>query len=227
MNPPVKITVTSDFICPWCYIGEQRLARAVEGLPAGIDVELLWLPFELNPDMPVGGMDRKTYRSGKFGSWERSQALDAGTVAAGATDGIPFAYAAIARTPNTRLAHRLSLLAHRAGKQSEYAAAVLRAYFAEGKDIGDSDVLADIAAGVGLNREEVLAFLEGDEGAMEIRALELFSQDRGIHSVPHIQIGVTTLSSAQPVDTIRTAIIDEAARTPTAAQTDTSKGIAS
>ena len=79
----IQINVTSDFICPWCYIGEKRLALAIEGLPAGIDVQLQWLPFELNPSMPSEGMDRKTYRSRKFGSWERSQAMDVQTVVAG------------------------------------------------------------------------------------------------------------------------------------------------
>ena len=71
---PIQISVTSDFICPWCYIGEKRLARAIERLPSGIEVQLQWLPFELNPDMPPGGMDRRTYLSRKFGSSERAQA---------------------------------------------------------------------------------------------------------------------------------------------------------
>ena len=76
----IQIKVTSDFICPSCYIGEKRLAHAVESLPAGIEVRLQWLPFELNPEMPLEGMDRKVYRSQKFGSWQRSQAMDAQTV---------------------------------------------------------------------------------------------------------------------------------------------------
>jgi predicted DsbA family dithiol-disulfide isomerase len=69
----IQISVTSDFICPWCYIGAKRLARAIENLPTGIEVQLQWLPFELNPDMPAEGMDRRTYLSRKFGSWERVQ----------------------------------------------------------------------------------------------------------------------------------------------------------
>jgi predicted DsbA family dithiol-disulfide isomerase len=65
----IQIDVTSDVICPWCYIGEKRLIRAIESLPAGIDVQLEWLPFELSLDMPPEGMDRRTYRSRKFGAF--------------------------------------------------------------------------------------------------------------------------------------------------------------
>ena len=77
----IPISVTSDFVCPWCYIGERRLARAIERLPAGIEVQLQWLPFELNPDMPAQGMDRRTYLTRKFG-WDRAQAMQARIVLA-------------------------------------------------------------------------------------------------------------------------------------------------
>jgi predicted DsbA family dithiol-disulfide isomerase len=73
----IQFTATSDIIRPWCHIGEKRLAHAVESLSAGIHVRLQWLPFELNPDMPLEGIDRRTYRSRKFGSWEFCQAMDA------------------------------------------------------------------------------------------------------------------------------------------------------
>ena len=87
---PIQISITSDFICPWCYIGEKRLARASERLPTGIEVELQWLPFELNPHMPREGMDRRTYLSRKFGSWERVRALQAQIVLAGRDNGATF-----------------------------------------------------------------------------------------------------------------------------------------
>jgi predicted DsbA family dithiol-disulfide isomerase len=126
-----QINVTSAFICPWCYIGEKRLARAIESLPAGgIAVQLQWLPFELNPDMPLEGMDRRTYRSRKFGSWEHSQTMDAQTVLSGKGDGAIFDYGAIERTPNTFFAHRVSWLAQREGKQRAFVEAALKGYFA-------------------------------------------------------------------------------------------------
>jgi hypothetical protein len=121
----IHIDVTSDFICPWCYIGEKRLTQAIASLPVGIDVQLHWLPFELNPDMPTEGMDRRACRSRKFGSWERSQAMDAQTVLSGKGDGATFAYDAITRTPNTFLAHRVSWLRAAFGDQSYHQAKTL------------------------------------------------------------------------------------------------------
>jgi predicted DsbA family dithiol-disulfide isomerase len=204
----VQINVTSDFICPWCYIGEKRLARAIETLPAAIDVELQWLPFELNPDMPPEGMDRKTYRSRKFGSWERSQAMDAQTILAGRADGANFAYAAIKRTANTSLAHRVSWLAQREGKQRAFVEAALKGYFADGRDIGSKDVLAEIAGEIGLDRDALTAFLNSDEGVESVRVLERAAREKGIQGVPHFDIGGTVIVGAQSAGAIRYAILE-------------------
>src|SRR5215469_4054609 len=107
----IPVTITSDFICPWCFIGERRLARAVahlsEDLREEIRLEISWRPFELNPNIPADGIDRRAYRVAKFGSWEYSQRLDAQVVEAGKKDGAVFNYDRISRTPNTRRAHRL------------------------------------------------------------------------------------------------------------------------
>jgi predicted DsbA family dithiol-disulfide isomerase len=208
----IQINVTSDFICPWCYIGEKRLARAIESLPAGIDVHLQWLPFELNPDMPPEGMDRKTYRSRKFGSWERSQVVDAQTVLAGKDDGAGFAYEAITRTPNTFLAHRVSWLAQRKGEQRAFVEAALRGYLAEGRDIGSKEVLAAIAGEIGLDPDAVAAFLDSNEGANTVQALERTAHERGIKGVPHFDIGGTALVGAQPAGAIRQAILNAVGR---------------
>ncbi|WP_342249129.1 DsbA family oxidoreductase [Sphingomonas sp. OTU376] len=218
MTEPVKITVTSDFICPWCHIGEQRLAKAIAGLPGQVAVDLIWLPFELNPDMPAEGMDRKAYRSRKFGSWERSRALDAGTEEAGAVDDVPFDYDAMTRTPSSLLAHRLSLLARREDKQTAFVRAVFRAYFAEGGDIGDPGLLAVIAAEVGLEGSAVERLLASDELGLEVRALEHFAADRGVRGVPFFEIGGRVLEGAQPVEVLRDAILAAArAADPSAA----------
>jgi predicted DsbA family dithiol-disulfide isomerase len=208
----IQINVASDFICPWSYIGEKRLARAIEGLPAGIDVQLRWLPFELNPDMPLEGMDRRTYRSRKFGSWERSQAMDAQTVLSGKGDGAIFDYGAIERTPNTFLAHRVSRLAQREGKQRAFIEASLKGYFAQGRDIGSKDVLAEIAGEVGLDRDAVAAFLGSDEGVESVRALERAAREPAVQGVPHFDIGGTVVIGVPRADIIRRAIIDAAGR---------------
>jgi len=208
----IQINVTSDFICPWCYIGEKRLARAIESLPAGIEVELQWLPFELNGKMPPEGMDRKTYRSRKFGSWERSQAMDAQTVLAGRADGANFAYEAIKRTPNTFLAHRVSWLARRDGRQRAFVEAALKGYFAGGRDIGASDVLAEIGGEIGLDQDAVTAFLNSNEGVESVRVLERAARQKGIQGVPHFDIGGTVIVGAQPAGVIRRAILEAAGR---------------
>jgi predicted DsbA family dithiol-disulfide isomerase len=208
----IKISVTSDFICPWCYIGEKRLARSIERLPTGIDVQLQWLPFELNPDMPPEGIDRRTYRLRKFGSWERSQAMDAQTVLAGRDDGVTFNYEAIKRTPNTFLAHRVSWLAQREGKQRAFVEATLQAYFTHGRDVGSKNVLAEIASGIGLDRDAIVAFLNSDDGVASIRALERAALERGLQGVPYFDIGGTAIVGAQPAETILQTIIEAAGR---------------
>jgi predicted DsbA family dithiol-disulfide isomerase len=208
----IQISVTSDFVCPWCYIGEKRLARAIERLPTVIDVQLQWLPFELNPDMPRDGMDRRTYRSRKFGSWERSQAMDAQTVLAGLDDGVTFDYEAIKRTPNTFPAHRVSWLAQREGKQRVFVESAFQAYFAHGRDIGSESVLAEIAGGIGLDRDAVAAFLSSDDGVENVRALERSAQERGVQGVPYFGIGGTTIVEAQPAETILQTVIEAVGR---------------
>lgn len=208
----IQIDVTSDFICPWCYIGEKRLTHAIASLPAGIDVQLKWLSFELNPDMPPEGMDRRAYRSRKFGSWERSQAMDAQTVLSGKGDGAAFAYDAIKWTPNTFLAHRVSWLAQRAGKQRAFVEATLKGYFAQGRDIGSKDVLVEIAGEVGLDRDAVAAFLDSDEGAESVRAQERDTRQRAVQGVPHFDITGTVIAGAQRPGVIRKAIIEAADR---------------
>ena len=207
----IQINVTSDFICPWCYVGEKRLARAIEHLPIGIEVQLQWLPFELNPDMPLTGMDRATYLSRKFGSWERAQALQAQIVLAGRDDGATFRHESIKRTPNTLLAHRVSWLAQREGKQRGFVEATLRAYFVDGRDIGSADVLAEIASEAGLDHDAVAAFLGSDDGVESVRALEHMALERGVHGVPYFDIDGTALVGAQPAEIIRQTIIETAA----------------
>jgi predicted DsbA family dithiol-disulfide isomerase len=208
----IQISVTSDFICPWCYIGEKRLARAIECLPPGIEVQLQWLPFELNPDMPPEGMDRRTYLLRKFGNWERVQAVQTQTVLAGQDDGATFDYEAIKRTPNTFLAHRVSWLAQRDGQQRAFVEAALQAYFVHGRDIGSRGVLAEIASSSGLDRDAVAAFVGSDDGVESVRALERAALERGVQGVPYFNIGGTAIVGAQPAERILQTIIEAAAR---------------
>jgi DSBA-like thioredoxin domain len=113
----LQIAVFSDVICPWCFIGKRRLEKAIAAMAQTHNVRERWLPFQLNPQMPREGISRKDYRTKKFGSWERSQELDAKVIAVGQMEGIHFAFDKIERTPNTLDAHRLIWLADKHGVQ--------------------------------------------------------------------------------------------------------------
>ncbi|MEM9007191.1 MAG: DsbA family oxidoreductase [Cyanobacteria bacterium P01_F01_bin.86] len=202
----LTITITSDFICPWCLVAETRLKRAIAQLDSSVEIQQIWYPFELNPDMPEAGMDRKTYRSNKFGSWEHSQALDAKTLRATQADDITFRYDLISVTPNTLKAHRLTWLAGQQNKATEMAERILKAYFTEGKNIVEVEVLANLAAEVGIDSETAKAFLLSDAGMQEVQELERQVISQGIHGVPYIRIGQGGVSGAQPVGVFLAAL---------------------
>src|SRR6266446_1137172 len=148
----LNIEIFSDLICPWCYIGRRRLEAGLKILGANELPNIIWRPFELNPDMPKAGLDRKAYRSAKFGSWERSQAMDREVAEIGRTLGLEFNYDRVLITPNTRAGHRLLWWARDKGLQDALADALFRAYFTEGRDIGENEVLSEIAAEAGLSK---------------------------------------------------------------------------
>jgi predicted DsbA family dithiol-disulfide isomerase len=202
----LTIEITSDFICPWCLVVDARLNQAIAQLKIPVEIKRIWYPFELNPTMPEAGMDRKTYRAQKFGSWEYSQSLDAQTVQATASDGIEFRYDLMQITPNTLKAHRLTWFADQAGKATEMAERILKAYFTEGQDITQIETLAKLAAEVGLEADAVKAFLTSTQGVPEVKALEQQAMSRNIRGVPHVKIGQATISGAQSVDVFLSAL---------------------
>src|SRR5262249_33215508 len=157
----VRVDVISDVICPWCYVGKRRLEKAI-ALSGRRDVRVRWHPFQLNPLMPKEGMNRREYRTAKFGSWERSLALDAQVTEAGRAEGIPSAFDKSGGTPNTLEAHRLIWLADREGVQDAVVEALFRAYFTEGRDISRTPTLLDVVAGAGLDRGRGEGMLHGD-----------------------------------------------------------------
>ncbi|MFI5014979.1 MAG: DsbA family oxidoreductase [Hyphomicrobiales bacterium] len=193
----IEVIVTSDFICPWCLIGERRLRKAMQTLPEEVTVKLAFHPFELNPDMPPEGADRKAYRAAKFGSLERSNAMDAQIAAVGRADGIAFNHDRIARAPNTFAAHRLMWLAEREGDPEKLADLLFTSYFTRGRDLSDCAVLKAIAVEAGLAPARVDAFLDGDEGASQVRALEAQAYRAGVAGVPYFEIGGLGVVGAQ------------------------------
>jgi len=197
----LKVEVVSDVICPWCYIGKRRLEKALALLEGEAQVELRWLPFQLNPEMPREGMARADYRARKFGSVERGRSLDARVAAEGQGEGIAFAFERIERTPNTLAAHQLIEIAQQEGRGDAVVDALFRAYFEQARDIGDPEVLAEIAA-----RCEVAGW-PGAADEKRVAALEASMRGLGISAVPTFifdrRLGV---SGAHPPDSLAAAI---------------------
>jgi predicted DsbA family dithiol-disulfide isomerase len=195
----LHVDVISDVICPWCYIGKRRLEKAVAAF--GGPVSVRWLPFQLNPTMPKEGVSRREYRTKKFGSWERSQELDARLVAVGEGEGIPFAFDRIERTPNTLDAHRLIWVADEQGVQDAVVEALFRAYFIEGRDISKGQTLLNVVAEAGLDRARAEGVLNGGDGLEAMKEAEKLSRRFRVEGVPFFIIdGRITLSGAQQPD---------------------------
>ena len=195
----LAVDVISDVICPWCFIGKRRLEKAVA--THGGPVTVRWLPFQLNPQMPKEGISRREYRTKKFGSWERSLELDAQVAAAGAAEGILFAFDRMERTPNTLDAHRLIWIADTEGVQDAVVEALFRAYFTDGRDIGDGQTLLDVVAEAGLNRGKAEGVLTSGGGQEAIQEAEELARRVRVEGVPFFVInGKVTLSGAQPPD---------------------------
>lgn len=200
-----KIVITSDYLCPWCFIGQARLFKAIDAMGPGFHAELEWRAYELNPAMPANGMDRKQYRSGKFG-WEKSLMLDAHVTAVGMQDGLTFDYPRVLRAPNTRLAHRLTELAQSIGKARVFSTLVFEAYFSVGKDIGDREVLLDLANDAGIDRQAAAAFLDHDGGLDSVRHAQKAAVFAGVRGVPNFLIGTDAIDGAQSVALLENAL---------------------
>lgn len=203
-----RLDIVSDAICPWCYIGKRQLERALPILAAdGLRFSVHWNPFQLNPDMPREGVERRAYRAAKFGSPERSEQLDRQVTEAAAAVGLAFRLDRLERTPNTVDAHRLVWLAGEEGGQDAVMEAVFQAYFTEGANLGDRTVLADCGARGGLDRAAVLRFLENDALEAEVREADRQAREAGVNGVPSFFLdGYGLFSGALPAETMAAAL---------------------
>lgn len=179
----VKLDIMSDPICPWCYIGKTNLDRALEHIPDH-PFTIEWHPFQLNPDMPAGGMDRRTYLERKFGGKEGAVRAYAPVVQAAEAAGLRIDFEGMKRTPNTINAHRLIHWAGIEGRQSFVVQRLFEAYFRDARDIGAEDVLLDIADGCEMDASVVGKLLASDADVDDIRARDTHSREMGIASVP-------------------------------------------
>lgn len=213
MAARLPMTVYSDVICPWCYVGKRRLEAALGDPSIPQDIDFSWRPFELNPDMPAEGITRAEYRMRKFGA-ERAAELDRSMMATGREVGIEFAFDRMQRTPNTRLAHRLIWEADRQGRQNEVVNRLFRGYFEEALDIGSADVLKQLASDAGLQADGVTQALSEPASLEAVVELEQQGYRMGIQGVPFFIVsGKYGVSGAQPPEFWREALPKIAAET--------------
>ena len=179
----IQLDILSDPICPWCYIGKTLLDKALADRPDH-PFTLQWHPFQLTPEMPREGMDRRAYLEAKFGGKKQAVEVYARIAEAGEAAGLMMNLGAIERTPNTLDAHRLIHWAGIEAKQNAVYDALFDAYFNEGRDIGDRDVLADIADSAELDAAAIRRLLDSDNDLDDICSRDAHARERGVTGVP-------------------------------------------
>jgi predicted DsbA family dithiol-disulfide isomerase len=208
----LTIDIVSDVVCPWCYIGKRRLEAALAELAVrqpAVHPFVSWHPFQLNPDLPREGIDRRAYVEDKFGGPERAHEVYARIRGIGAEVGIAFAFEAIRRQPNTRDAHRLISWAQAQGDADALVERLFRAYFIEGRYVGDREVLAALAGEAGLPADAARTYLATDQGDDAIVAMDRRVRELGVGGVPFfIFDGRIAVSGAQEPQTLLDAIAE-------------------
>ena len=179
----LKIDIVSDIVCPWCVIGFRNLKKAMKELQTELKFEISWKPYELHPEIPQEGYDKKLYMQQKFGSSTGRSPYDEITKV-GESVGFEFNFSKTKRIPNTFMAHRLLWKADEYDLQTELSEALFKAYFTDGLNIGSKEILSDISHSVGMNKKEIITFLESKEGGQETAALELNFIEKSIGAVP-------------------------------------------
>jgi predicted DsbA family dithiol-disulfide isomerase len=207
----LAISVFADVVCPWCYIGERRLERALAQRPE-VQAVRRWRPFQLQSGMPRGGIPWPEFVQTKFGGPERARPMFDRVTAVGASVGAIFDFDRMFNAPNTADAHRLILFAGDRGDEWPIVDRLFRAHFAEGRDVGDRRTLAEIAREAGLDAVEVSRYLEGDEKRVEVVESQRLAGRIGVSGVPFfVFAGAYAVSGAQPEPVFLEAI-DRAVR---------------
>lgn len=208
----MQIDFIADVVCPWCYLGWRRLHKALEMRP-DIQATVTWRPYQLDPSLPEEGVDRGAYMAAKFPDTERREAMGKILDDNAAEDGITWDLKAIKVSPNTNAAHRLIRWAQTAGCQDVVIEAVLKAYFSDGRDIGDPVVLADIADEAGMDRLIVLQLLSEGADKDTITREHQMAHEAGVSGVPFMIFdGKLAVSGAEPPERLVRAL-DKAVET--------------
>src|SRR5690349_11267944 len=178
-QPPVRIDVISDVVCPWCFIGKRRLEKAI-ALNPQIPVEVHWRPYFLNDWIPREGISREQYLTTKFGSADRYKGIAQRVSAAASAEGLTYAMDKISRQPNTLDPHRLIRWADGIGKAAQMKQTLMDLYFTEGADLTDHSVLVKAAAAVGLDAGTVRKDLASEKDVAEVEREALSAKEAGI-----------------------------------------------
>jgi predicted DsbA family dithiol-disulfide isomerase len=204
----IRLDIFSDPVCPWCLIGKANLDRALESHPDH-PFQIEWHPFQLNPGMTPEGVDKRGYLAARFGGEARLDQIHDQLREAARKSGVEMDPDTPKRIPNTLDAHRLIHWAGLEGRQTAVVSALFRAYWKEGRDIGDPQVLADIAAQSGMQRDVTLRLLQSDADADDIRARDTDARAKGVKAVPTFLIAQQyVVSGAQPPELWRQVIAD-------------------
>ena len=179
----IKIDIYSDTICPWCYIGKRKLKEAIDFFPK-IDFDIIWRPYQLNPNMPVKGIDRKKYLSQKFGSLENAKKIYEIINYSGKKTGIFFQFDKITKTPNSFASHKLLAMAYKKGLQDQIIESLFYSYFIEGKDIGKIEELITIGKQYDLDENQMNEYLTSNEDREELLKEEFQAKTMGIKGLP-------------------------------------------
>lgn len=214
ISPEISVDVIYDTVCPWCYIGKRRLEQALAMRP-GARVRVRWRAFLINPDMPEGGLERGAHLARKFGGAARARRVYAAVAEAGLAARIDFAFDRIERTPNAVNSHRTVYFAERAGLADAAVESVFSAFFLEGRDIGDIDVLVEAGARAGLDAGALGAYLRGGGDVDRVRGENTRAHRLGVNGAPsYVFNGALVIAGAQDPQVLARMLDAAAAETP-------------
>lgn len=205
-KPKIKINIVSDINCPWCYLGDQRLQKAMADTADQYEFELHFKPFELSPNAPAEGQNKEEYMLGNYGKDALPRLQESGRqlVAMGKTEGITFDFEKSSVIHNTFNGHRLTWLAGQYGVEEQVARALFKSNFTDGSNVNDPELLRQIGIDNGIPAERLENFFSSDEGKEEVRQMERQAQQSGISGVPAFVFNDQYLvSGAQPAETLK------------------------
>jgi len=202
----MEIKMFSDTICGWCYIGKERLKQALREV-GGNSIQVTNLPFQLNPDMPMEGMDRIQYIKKKFGSIENAKPMYDNMILQGQQENLEIKLDKIKKTPNTVKSHLLIDYAKLNKVENEVMDSIFESYFFKAKDIGDENVLLEIGKKHDLDIKGLEKFITQKENLQKIDKLDTIAKQMGISGVPfYIFNDKISISGAETVENLTKAI---------------------